>query len=349
VKPGFFLAAVLLAGAGAFGGQTAGQARPERAYLEAGSAHLERGEVEPAVQALKAAVALNPQNAAAHMLLGRAYLAQRSVGMMAEAKAEFQQALDLDPGLLWARFYLARIYLDMGRTDKAKEELVRGLEAKPGVPHFLSLLGEAERKLGNYTASLELHGKALAADPAMNTAHYYAALTYMDLKEDDEAVRELELSVESKFVAPEMYLTLGSLYTKRKRFAEAESVCRKAIALDPSRAEAYLNMGQLYNVQGASDKALAALRVALEGRSFPTSPYYQALQADVFFETGRAHQAKRATAEAIRAFERSLDYDAGRAETRQRLSELYEAQGDSRRAAEHRAAAGKLKAGPPAR
>jgi tetratricopeptide (TPR) repeat protein len=155
-------------------------------------------------------------------------------------------------------------------------------------------------------------------------------------------VRELERSIDSKFVAPEMYLTLGSLYTKRRRFTEAETVCRKAIAMDPNRAEGYLNMGQLYNVQGLSDKALAALGTALEGRTFPTSPYYQALQADVFFEMGRAQQGKRAPEAAIQAYERSLDYDPNRAETHRRLGDLYQLRGDAKRAAEHFTAAERL-------
>jgi tetratricopeptide (TPR) repeat protein len=176
----------------------------------------------------------------------------------------------------------------------------------------------------------------------MNAAHYYAGLTYRDLKNDDEAIRAFERAIDSRFVAPEMYLTLGSLYTKRRRFGEAESVCKKAIALDPSRPEGYLNMGMLYNVQGAGDKALAALRRALEGKSFPTSPYYQALQADVFFEIGRAQQARRSTAEAITAYQRSLDYDPNRADTHRRLSELFELQGDTRRASDHQALARKL-------
>ena len=75
------------------------------------------------------------------MLLGQAYLAQGSIAMLAEAKAELQQALDLDPNLLWARFYLARIYIDLGLNEKAKEQLERGLKERPDVPHFLSLLG----------------------------------------------------------------------------------------------------------------------------------------------------------------------------------------------------------------
>src|SRR5437867_6499594 len=92
-----------------------------------------------------------PAPAAAHMLMGQAYLALRSASLIAEAKAELQQALNLDPDLLWARFYLARVYIDLGRIDKAREQLERGLEQRPNVPHFLSLLGEVKRKLGDAT------------------------------------------------------------------------------------------------------------------------------------------------------------------------------------------------------
>ncbi len=340
------IAAVLLAashGAPAQAQAPEDAGRQAHAHLQAGAAHLKRGEADAAVKECRAAVALNPQSAAAHMLLGQAYLAQRSVSMFAEAKAELQQALDLDPTLYWARFYLARAYIDTGRNDRAKEELERGLEEHPNVPHFLSLLGEVNRKLGAPEASIALQKKTLEVDPAMTPAHYYAALAYMDLKNDDAAIRELEASIRSQYVAPEMYLTLGSLYAKRKRFAEAEDVGKKAIALDPSRSESYLNLGQLYNAQGASDKALAALRSALpEGKTFPTSPYYQQLQADIHFETGRAQEEKHRNAEAIQAYLDSLAFDPNRGDTHRRLAGLLAKERDFRRAAEHAAIAEKL-------
>ena len=136
--------------------------------------------------------------------------------------------------------------------------------------HFLSLLGEAERKLGAPEAALAWHRKALAADPKMNTVHYYTALAYMDLKKDDEAIGELEASIQSPFVAPELYLTLGSLYVQRKRYREAEDLCRKAIALDPAHSESYLNLAQLFNAQRLSSKALDALYLALAaGQDIP--------------------------------------------------------------------------------
>jgi tetratricopeptide (TPR) repeat protein len=301
----------------------AGQQESEQ--LQAAASHLQRGQADQAVSECKAALAANPRSAAAHLLLGQAYLAQRSTGMLAEAKAELQQALDLDPTLLWARFYLARVYIDLGRDDKAKEQLERGLKERPNVPHFLSLLGEVERKLGNPQASIELNRKALEADATMTPAHYYEALAYLDLKREDDAIHQLESALRSVYVTPEMYVALAPLYIKRQRLAEAEDLCRKAIALDASRPEAYLSLARVYNARRAGDKAVAALRIALpEGKSFPASAYYQQLQADVFYEEGMAYQIQGKMAQAVQSYSHSLEFDSNRGDTRRQLAEVRE-------------------------
>jgi tetratricopeptide (TPR) repeat protein len=327
------IAALCLVATAAGAAQTTGEAA---VHLKAGADHLQRGEVARAIAELKSAVALQPESAAAHMLLGQAYVAQRSLGMVAEAKAEFQQALDIDPTLFWARFYLARVYMDLGRYDKAKQELEHGLKDRPNVPHFIALLGEVKRKLGDPEASLDLNGKALAIDPSLSPAHYHRALAYMDLKRDDDAIRELEAATGSQHVAPDMCLTLGSLYLKKRRYKEAEAIVGRGIELDPSRSEGYLNLAQLYNTQGRSDKALASLKQAMPpGKTFPTSPYYQQVQADISFERGRAYQAKKRAAEAIEAYSMSLSVDPSRAEAHRRLAEIYSERGDQGRAREH--------------
>jgi Tfp pilus assembly protein PilF len=94
---------ILLVSSASYGVQR--QTRKEReaaaeVQIKSGADYLQKGEARQAVDALKKALALNPCSAAAHMLLGQAYLAERSISMVAEAKAEFQQALDLDPSLL---------------------------------------------------------------------------------------------------------------------------------------------------------------------------------------------------------------------------------------------------------
>ena len=96
--------------------------------LKACSESLQKNQAQQAVRDCKQAVGLDGQSGPAHLLLGQAYLALRSASMIAEAKAELQQALDLDPSMVWGRFYLAKVYLDIGRPDKAKAELEQALQ-----------------------------------------------------------------------------------------------------------------------------------------------------------------------------------------------------------------------------
>jgi tetratricopeptide (TPR) repeat protein len=316
------------------------------AQLGAAAEHLQEGKVEQAIRECKGVLAADPRSAPAHMLLALAYVAQRSGAMVAEAKAELQQALDLDPELLWARFYLARLYLDQGLSEKAQEQLERGLKQRPGFPPFLSLLGEVRRKLGDPGASLELNRKALEADATMTPAHYFLALAYLDLKQEQAALAEFETAIHSSYVTPEIYNALASLYIKKRQFAEAEDFCRKAIALDRSRPDAYLNLARVYNAQHASDKALEALRAALpEGKEFTVSEYYQELQADIAVERGVAYTAKKMYVLAIDEYARALDFDPGRADIHRHLSELYLQKGDPAGAALHTKEADKLEKG----
>jgi pentatricopeptide repeat protein len=313
--------------------------------LGAAAEHLQQGRAEQTIRECKGVLATDPRSAPAHMLLGLAYLTQGSTDMIADAKAELQQALDLDPELLWARFYLARLYLDQGLAEKAQEQLERGLKQSPGLLPFLSLLGEVRRRLGDPGASLELNRKALEADSAMTPVHYFLALAYLDVKQEQAAVAEFEKAIHSPYVTPEMYNALASLYIRRQQFAEAEDLCRKAIALDHS-PDAYLNLARVYNGQHASDKALEAVRAALPaGKDFPTSEYYEELQADLAVERGVAYTARKMYARAIAEYARALDFDPRRAAIHRRLAELYLQKGDPARAALHTKEADKLEKG----
>src|SRR4051794_39336847 len=276
--------------------------------LNAAAEHLQHGRLEQTVRACKRALAMDPRSAPAHMLLGLAYIGQGSTAMIADAKAELQQALDLDAELLWARFYLARLYFDQGLSEKAQDQLERGLKESPGLPHFLSLLGEIRRELGDPGASVELNRKAIEAGVTVTPAHYFLGLAYLDLKQEQAAMSEFEKAIHSPLVTPEMYNALASLYIKKQQFAAAEDLCRKAIALDGSRPDAYLNLARIYNAQNASDKALEVLRAALlQGKDFPATEYYQGVQADLAVERGVAYAAKKLYVQAIHEYGRALE------------------------------------------
>ena len=53
---------------------------------------------------------------------------------MGEAVAELRQALEINPDFVPARYYLAHIYLDLGRNERAREELQAALSRRRGMP-----------------------------------------------------------------------------------------------------------------------------------------------------------------------------------------------------------------------
>jgi tetratricopeptide (TPR) repeat protein len=342
--PGFRLAVVFFASALAWA--QAPPADQQGVRLGVAAEHLREGKTEQTIREVKAVLADDPRSAPAHMLLGLAYLAQGSTDKLADAKAELQQTLDLDPELLWARFYLARIYFDQGLNEKAQEQLELGLKQRPELPDFLSLLGEVRRELGDPAASLELNRKAITGGATMTPAHYFLGLAYLDLKQEQAAMAEFEKAIDSPHVTPDTYNALAALYIRKQRFSAAETLCRKAIAMDPSRPDAYLNLARIYNAQNASDKALEALRAALPaGRQFPATDYYRQLQADLAVERGAAYTAKKLYARAVGEYTRALEFDPGRADIHRRLAELYRQKGDPAGAARHTKEADKIEKG----
>jgi tetratricopeptide (TPR) repeat protein len=52
---------------------------------------------------------------------------------------------------------------------------------------------------------------------------------------------------------------LGSIRLQQKRFAESETLLRRAITLSPKLVPAYINLGRLLHAQGETDKEIAAL------------------------------------------------------------------------------------------
>jgi tetratricopeptide (TPR) repeat protein len=309
-----------------------------------GAAQLQRNEKEPALKELKKAVALDPQSAAAHQLLGQAYLLQGSYEFISEARAELVQAIALDPNLIWARFYLARIYLDLNQPRKAREQLEAALIIRANVPHLLSLLGEAHRQLGNPALAIEQNENALAADPSFFVAHYYLGLAYLDLKKEEEAIRELEEAVKPGYPAADIYLTLGKVHYQKGQMDVALGLFQKAVAAAPAQLEGHLRLAQAYRSTRQPELALKELSLAVpEGQRLLSNAYYQQLQVEVFFERGLIHQEKRALPQAIDAYMRALELNPLHGPSHRQLTEILLQQGQYERALEHADKAEELK------
>ena len=179
------------------------------------------------VRDLKAVLAANPNSAEGHTLLGLAYRGLGTQEMLAEAVAELRQAIDLDPSFAPARFFLAHVYLDLGRPNRAKEELEAALEKSPSNPQFM-------------TAALPFAAAALgtAASKVPVGLELYSVRTDLakDLPGTVTAVGKLGYEI-VEFYAPYLNWTTETAKDVRKRMDDVGLKCRSTHNNGPSFTE----------------------------------------------------------------------------------------------------------------
>ncbi|MGH9160317.1 MAG: tetratricopeptide repeat protein [Vicinamibacteraceae bacterium] len=302
------------------------------ARLATARAQVRHGRHEQAIPLLKELLAEDAQSAEAHMLLGVAFRTRASPEILGDAQAELRQALALDPQLHWARFALARIYIDLGRYGRAREELEEGLKGLPDHPLFLSFLAEVHRLRGDPQRALQLAGRASRLAPGLSLARLHLARASLDLDRPDEALRQLEPALHAEPMLPEVLHTLGALYLRVGKPQDATQVLERAIELDPSSGQGRVELARAYLHQNEADRALDQLeRVFPNGSQMLSSPYFQELEAEVYFLTGEANRMKGRGDEARRAYRRAIEIDPAHQEARRRLADPHSSSRDQKR------------------
>ena len=273
------------------------------------------------IQELKAILAVAPDSAEAHMLLGIAYRAQGTPELMGEAVAELRQAIALKPELTPARLTLARLYLDLSRASRARDELQKALEGAPDHPQLLMLLGEAERQLGNPQRAVELQRQVLAAEPKAAQARYYLGLALFDLRQHTAAIQELERVAQSGANPAEANLGLGTAYLEVGRIDAALKVLRESARVDPSRPETHIQLARAYRLKGLLNDAASELTLAAPSTTGTMAALYQNVETDYYLEEGLVRMQQGRLEAAVQSFHKVLSLDAGHAAARRHLAE----------------------------
>jgi tetratricopeptide (TPR) repeat protein len=167
-------------------------------------------------------IARPPANAQAYYGRGGAL---RDIGRYGEALADFNRALELNPGFAGAYFGRGYMYCAfLGKTDSALADLGRAVALAPRMPDAWNALGIAEGMKGNWDAAVSSFTRAIGLKP--------------------------------DFV--EAYVNRGNARMQGPGGAGgAAEDFTKAITLDPAFARAFLLRGVARGMLGLSDNALS--------------------------------------------------------------------------------------------
>ncbi len=191
---------------------------------------------EEAARLSSAALALAPEMADAHQMLGAA----RHVGLrLDEAAAEYARARELDPKLAAARRALADLRRAAGKPEEA----------------------------------LVLYREQLTADPSDKPARAGVVLSLLDLGRKEEAERELQAALAEDPANMALLVGAGYWHAAQGDPKRAEELARKATEVEPRHVWAHVALARALLAQKRSQEAEVVLRFARQFGSFPTLDY----------------------------------------------------------------------------
>src|SRR5882757_8962157 len=137
--------------------------------FDEGSKFFESGREGLAIEALKQAVAFDPDMAEAHFKLGMAYSIldkETDAAASFEAAVEaYKKILKADPDNAQAEFNLGRSYNKLNKDQEAEDALRKAVKLKPDDSGYQTEMGAILIKLAKYPEAIGYFKKALELDP----------------------------------------------------------------------------------------------------------------------------------------------------------------------------------------
>jgi tetratricopeptide (TPR) repeat protein len=212
---------------------------------------------------LEQAIALSPNNIAAHKALGRAYVDE---GREDEGYAELVVALMLDPGDEETRIALGRLHLAAGRAGQAVEILeptetapVSNLEAVRALGEALVRAGKTTEGQRRLQQSERMQAEATEEDRRARTAATLGLQAEVRMTERDYAgaIELWQQVIAMKRANASTFLRLADALVAERRLDEAVKVYETAISLD-AVADAHRRLADVYDLLGSPEESARA-------------------------------------------------------------------------------------------
>ena len=213
-----------------------------------------------------------------------------NLGKFDEAAKQFGEAqqetmADSRAAYSWA-FSLARVGKAQEANGIADQLMQRSLP-----PEQLGLVCHLYVDNENYEGSLACYRKALAADPALQLAHYEAGQALVHLDRPGEAVAELEQEEKVSPGNANVQSALAYALLQASRKEEAQALLVRVTTEHPDQADAQYQLGKLLLEQGKVADAVAHLEASERANALPDYVHYQLGVA--YKKAGRQADAER--------------------------------------------------------
>lgn len=218
---------------------------PDALHLLGTVLHL-TGRSKQGLKALEEAVAAQASNAAFRRSLAQVLLA---LDQKAKARVQLERAISLDPNFVAARANLGELLGKNGEHEEAVGQFRSALTHFPAHPGLNNNLGNSLLKLQRFREAHDAFTTALQGDPSLATAWEGLADALVELDQDEAAWKLLKQAVERFGDNPRLLTKCGGLAQQFGAFEQAETLLRRALAIDPHTYPAINRLAHIQKFQ----------------------------------------------------------------------------------------------------
>lgn len=204
-------------------------------HFARGTELLDASKNEAAVEHLRRAVALAPNDVEAHLNLGRA---SHNLLQNTEALEAFNRVIELKPETPLAFFHRGMTYYALGEFERSIEDLDRAIAAAPDYPPAFLVRGQALIAVARWEQALGDIETATARMPQSAQAWHTQGRTLAQLGRLEEAETSLRKAAELDSQDPAPVNALVRVLIRLGRADEAKPLAAKAAALARERRSA---------------------------------------------------------------------------------------------------------------
>ena len=205
---------------------------------------------------------------------------KKATDFIFDAEQDAVHALSLNSQNPLAMAFYAEILIDQQKWDQAALYIKPALELGPQVMDVHRVDGYYLESTTNYSQAIEEYQKALDIDPNLtflyiSIGHNYRTLAFLTTITSQQSdlyntarkyyAKAIAINDQLKIKDPSPYVAIAKTYAQQGQFFAAALNAQIAIGLDPTNADLYGQLGDIYKRGRYFETSIIALRCAVEG------------------------------------------------------------------------------------
>ena len=225
-------------------------------HLASANLFLDQRNLSGAENALRQALAVDPNSAAAHNALGDLNLLKKD---RKQAGEEFKKAAELAPVRSMERLKYAAFASDMGDTEETKRIAAEMTRKAPDYLPGWTLLAELAFKDKKYDEALSLLENVFSRDPEYADGHRLESKVLLAKGDTKKAVEVLERLDQTYPDSALIKYELAQAYLKNKNLNQGKAALEQVISANPNFADAIVLLAEINLRSGHSEAVIEPL------------------------------------------------------------------------------------------